>query len=177
MLLKRMRIWMVVLGVLVLWVTPGSTQPPAPTGPVNFKKLVPYVNPPLPGWKLQGKPTGTTVKSSYMKMSQAEARFTSGDKSLRLAIVDSSIAAMASLGMGVLKGIEVETSEEVTKSVKVQDYPAIETYKPQDKEGKLTIVVADRFVVTLEGEGIENIQELEDIAQHLELKKLAALSQ
>jgi hypothetical protein len=176
MLKHMVRTAVVLVSILVLLVGAGLAQQKTTEELVNFKQLLPFVNLKLPGWELQGEPEGSTVKSSMMKMSEAKADYKSGDKSLEVTIVDGSMAKMAFMGMGLMKGVEVQTSKETTRTTKVQGFEAVETFKHKDKDGQLTILVANRFVVTLEAKNVENIQELKDLADHLELKKLAALA-
>jgi len=175
MLSKVMRS-LLFLFIIVVWgVASGWAQGQAPGEPINFKELLPFVKIELPGWQLVGEPKGTTVKSAPMMMSQAKAEYKSGDKSLEVAIVDSSFGAMAAMGMGFLKGVEVESTEESTKTIQVQGFQAVENFKHKNHEGQLTIMVSNRFIVTVEGQGLENTQVLKDAADKLELKKLAGL--
>ena len=168
---------MVLSAILVFGVVSGRSQAPAPKEPVNFKQLLPFVKIDLPGWEMVGEPEGRTVKSAPMMMSQAKAEYKSGDKSLIVTVIDSSFGPMAAMGMGFMHKIEIESTEESTKTIEVQGFQAVENYKYKDKEGQLTIMVDNRFIVTLEGQGIDDTQVLKDTAEKMELKKLAGLGQ
>jgi len=144
--------------------------------PVNFRDLLPLVKVNLPGWGLQGEPQGQTVKTPQMTVSEVEADYVSGSKTLAIKIIDSSLGQAAYSGMGFLQGMEVDTSEETTRGTKIKDFPAVETYRSQDKEARLTILVAQRFLVALEGASFDGVQELKTVAEHLDLAKLAALA-
>jgi hypothetical protein len=58
----------------------------------------------------------------------------------------------------------------------VQGCKALETFRAKNKHGELNISVANRFWVKIDGEGIDNLQVLKDVAQQLDLKKLATLA-
>ncbi|MFP3869045.1 MAG: hypothetical protein ACLFUU_12970 [Desulfobacteraceae bacterium] len=167
----------VLSAILIFGIASGQSQAQAPGEPLNFKELFPFVNIELNGWERVGEPEGKTVKGTPMMMSQAKAEYKSGDQSLEITVVDSSFGPMAAMGMGLMKGMEVESTEESTKTIEVQGFQAVETYKPKAKQGQLTIMVGNRFIVSLEGQGIDNIQVLKDVAEKIELKKLADIGQ
>lgn len=141
--------------------------------PVHFKQLLPLVDLKIPGWDMEGKPNGMTMKQGKFSISEAKACFRSGDRTLEISIMDflgQTIPWMTSVQM------EMESSEERIRTTQVQGYKALETFRHQDKQGELSIGVADRFWVRIAGEGIDNIEVLQTVAQHLDLKKLATLA-
>jgi len=141
---------------------------------VNFKQLLPFVEIKLPGWSMQGKPDGTTVKQGDMMVSEARATYRAGDKTLEVTVMDFLGKSFPFLGEGQL--VEVESSEETVRSSKVQDFKAIETYRPREHNGELNIAVADRFWMKIEGDGIDSFEVLKTAAAQIDLKKLAGLA-
>jgi hypothetical protein len=140
---------------------------------VNFKELLPLVDINIPGWTMEGKPSGTTLKQGQVMVSEARGSFRAGDQTLEVIIMDF-------LGKSIpfLTGqhLEMESSEETGRTTEVQGFRAFETFRRQDKQGELNISVADRFWVKIDGEGIENLEALKTAAQQLDLKKLATLA-
>jgi hypothetical protein len=161
----------VVLTVLLAVVMLGGYSSFAQAQPVHFKELMAIVavEPPQ-GWEVAKKPKGQTMKSP-IQMSEAEVEFKSGDKRLEVKIVDG-LGGMMPL-MGLMRGMEMESSEEYMKSIEVQGFKGTESYKYNEKEGDIKLPVANRFLVTIEGKGIDNTDVLKEVAGKLDLKKLA----
>jgi hypothetical protein len=140
---------------------------------VHFKELVPFVDIKISGWTMEGKPSGTTLKQGEMSMSQAKAEFKAGDKTLEIMVMD-----FLGKPFPFLTGqqMEMESSEEIMRTTEVQGFKAMEHYRTQDKEGELNISVANRFWVKIDGKGIDNLKMLQEVAQQMDLKKLATLA-
>jgi hypothetical protein len=140
---------------------------------VNFKELLPFVDMKIPGWTMEGKPSGTTVKQGQMMMSEARVSFKAGDQTLEVIIMDFLGKPIPFL-MG--QQLQIESSEETVRTTEVQGFNAFETFRHQDKQGELNISVADRFWVKIDGEGIDKLEVLKNVAQQMDLKKLATLA-
>jgi hypothetical protein len=140
---------------------------------VNFKELLPLVDIKIPGWTMEGKPCGTTLKQGQVMVSEARVSFRAGDQTLEIIIMD-----FLGKSMPFLTGqqLEMESSEETVRTTEVQGFKAFETFRHQDKQGELNISVVDRFWVKIDGEGVENLAVLKNVAQQMDLKKLAALA-
>lgn len=128
----------------------------------------------IPGWEMEGKPQGMTLKHDQFTISEARASFRAGEKTLEITIMDFLGRAIPWLGAAVQ--MEMESSEEQVRTTQVQGFKALETFRFKDKQGELNIGVADRFWVIIRGEGIDNLEVLKTAAQHLDLKKLATLA-
>jgi hypothetical protein len=140
---------------------------------LNFKKLEPFVDVKIPGWTMVGKPGGTTVKQGPMSLSQAEAKYTAGNKTMKISVMDLS-GQHFPMQMG--QSMEMETNEQVVHTLDVQGFKGIGHYNKVDKEGDLIISVGKRFLVKVEGHKIDNLKVLQDATQNLDLKKLATLA-
>jgi hypothetical protein len=82
---------------------------------------------------------------------------------------------MAPFAMFLSAGYEKETEDGYEKSVKVGEYPGWEKWNSGSKDGELNAVVGKRFLLTLEGNGLESTKVLYDLAQATDLAKLAAM--
>lgn len=156
---------------LVLMVFPQGAQ----SQPVHFKELMAFL-PTVPpkGWQVEEGPKGTTIKSP-VPMSEAEIIFHSGEnKRLEVKIVDGFGGVLPFLGLA--HSMEMESSEEYQKPVTIQGFKGMETYKFKDKEGELQLAVANRFLITLTGHGLENNDLLKEIVGKMDLNKLAGLA-
>lgn len=142
---------------------------------VHFKELMAIlaIDPPQ-GWEVAEKPRGSTTKAP-VQMSEAHVEFKAGeDKRLEVRIMD--MPGGAALFMGLAQAVEMESSEEYIKPVTIQDHKGIETYRFKDKDGEIQLPVANRFLVTVKGSGLDNTEMLQAVAAKLDLKKLAALA-
>jgi hypothetical protein len=150
-----------------------SLAGPAWAEVVNFKELLPFVDIKIPGWTMEGKPCGTTLKQGKVMVSEVRVSFRAEDQTLEVIIMDF-------LGKPIpfLNGqhLEMESSEEIVRTTEVQGFRAFETLRHRDKQGELNISVADRFWVKIDGEGIDNLEVLKKVVQQMDLKKLGNLA-
>jgi hypothetical protein len=154
------------------WIIFGLAGP-AGAEVVNFKELLPFVDIKIPGWTMQGKPSGTTLKQGKVMLSEARVSFRAGDQTLEVIIMDFQGKTIPFL---TGQHLQMESSEETVRTTEVQGFKAFETFHLQDRQGELNISVADRFWVKLDAEGIDNLEVLSKVAQQMDLKKLAALA-
>ena len=140
---------------------------------VNYKELLPLVDIKIPGWTMEGKPSGTTLKQGDVMVSEARVSFRAGDQTLEVIIMDF-------LGKTIpfLTGqqLQMESSEETMCTTEVQGFKAFETCRLKDRQAEMNISVADRFWVKIDAEGIDNLEVLKNVVQQMDLKKLASLA-
>ena len=162
------RPWLILslVGLALVFGTPAAAQ-------IQFKQLLPFVEmQPPPGWEVAEPPSGTTTEVP-VKMTDVSVRFRSGGtKSIEVAIRDC-------LGDSLpikqhTQPLELKSGEGYSKPIQIQGFNGRESYRP-DKGGEINLNVADRFLVTVKGEGLENTEVLKAVAQKLDLPKLAAL--
>lgn len=152
-----------------------SSQTPKQVDPVNWRELIPFLVD-LPGFEAGGKPEGSTMTMGNYKVSQAEREYSSGDKELRITIIDGAYAQMAYAGIKMAMNFEIDTSDEYVKKVTIKGFPGIEKYEYEDKDGQIMLLVAERFVVQVEGENVPDTSELKKITEGLDLEGLAKLA-
>jgi hypothetical protein len=164
--------WIAALAALGLWgLAPAGT---APADTVHFQELVPFVEIKLPGWQMEGKASGTTVKQGDLQVSEARASFRAGDKTLEISVSDFLGKPIPFLALS--QEMEIETAEERVRTSMVHGFRALETFRSQEHQGELNIAVADRFWVKIDGDGIDSPEDLAAAARQMDLKKLAALA-
>ncbi len=144
--------------------------------PVHFKKLLPILEVAVPGWQKDGNPIGTTVKNQGIVFTEVEARYKKGEQSFQIKILDNPMVPMGFLGLGYTQGFIMESTEESVQGTKIFGYPTMETMRPQDKEAKIEMLAANHFLVVVEGQGFQNMQELKDVLAHFDIPKLAELA-
>jgi hypothetical protein len=83
---------------------------------------------------------------------------------------------MAPWAMFLTAGYERETSDGYEKSVNFDGNPGFERYNKGNKDGELNIVLGKRFLVTIEGNNIDDTKVLHEFASKLDASKLAAMA-
>lgn len=152
----------------------GKTADGKPIEPVSFKELQTAL-PEVSGWERQ-RPTGERM-TLPVAFSQAEARYTKDNARVEVKIVDSAFhqLLMAPWSMFLTAGYEKETSSGYERSVNVGGNPGFEKWNDDAKDGELNLVVAKRFLVSVEGRDIADLNVLKDFAAKLDTSKLSAL--
>lgn len=152
----------------------GKTPDGKAVEPVSFRDLQATL-PVVSGWTMD-KPRGERM-TSPVAFSQTEARYTSGSGSIEVKIVDSAFhqLLLAPWSMFLAAGYEKESTEGYEKSVTVGGNPGFEKWDSDDKDGELNLVVAKRFLVTIEGDDIADPKVLHEFASKVDTAKLAGL--
>ena len=76
--------------------------------------------------------------------------------------------------MFMAAGYEKESSSGYERSVNVAGHPGFERWNKRDKDGELNLVVNKRFLVTIDGNNIEDNKVLEEFATKIDAAKLAS---
>lgn len=126
---------------------------------------------PVAGWTM-GEVTSDKV-SGELPLTHAQTAYSSDGTVLKVEITDSGMIARAYANL--MWGYEEDTGGSRSKSTEVGSTPAVENWYASGKEGTLSLLVANRFIVTITGKGIDDIGVLHDFASKLDTTKLAAL--
>jgi hypothetical protein len=142
--------------------------------PVSFRELqtaFPTVN----GWTMD-KPKGERM-TSPVAYSESETRYRNGDAQIEVKIVDSAFQQLlvAPWAMFLAAGYEKETDDGYEKSTTLNGHPGFEKWNDRRKSGELNLVVAKRFLVSVEGEQLADMKQLHDFASQVDFGKLASL--
>jgi hypothetical protein len=152
----------------------GTTPDGKPVEPVSFQALQTAL-PELSGWE-RSTPTGERM-TAPIAFSEAETHYTMGETNVSVKIVDSAFSQMlvAPWAMFLTAGYERESSEGYEKSVNVGGNPGFERWNKDSKTGELNLVVAKRYLVTVEGDNINDTKVLHEFASKIDAGKLGAL--
>jgi hypothetical protein len=147
-----------------------------PVEPVSFRDLQTAL-PEVSGWT-RGEARGERM-TSPIPFSQTEARYEMGDARIEVKIVDSAFNQMlvAPWAMFLTAGYERESTDGYEKSVTVAGHPGFEKWNSRSKDGELNLVVARRFLVTIDGNDITDTRVLQEFASRVDAGKLASLAQ
>lgn len=152
----------------------GGSSDAKPVDPVKFQDLIALL-PEIDGWQKE-KPEGERMTAPF-PYSSAHASYTKGDARLEVKITDSGFNQMLLLpyAMFLQAGYSKESSSGYEKSTTVGGQPGWETWNSDAKNGTINAVVGKRFLVNVEGSGLENAKVLQDTAQRMDFAKLAEL--
>lgn len=142
--------------------------------PVPFQQLQAAL-PELSGWE-RATPTGERM-TAPVAFSQAEADYTMGEAEVTVKIVDSAFSQLliAPWTMFLTAGYERETQDGHEKSLNLGGNPGFERWDRSSKDGELNLVVAKRFLVTIDGRNISDTKVLHEFASRIDAGKLASL--
>ena len=137
----------------------------------ELKALLPDIS----GW------TKSDVKGEMVSMgfsqSNARARYTKGDSTIELEIVDSTMnqLILAPLAMFMASGFEEKSDDGYKKATQVAGFPGFEEWEKDSKHGEVTAVVANRFVVTASAHGVDSPEPAQKAIEAVNLSKLSGL--
>lgn len=141
--------------------------------PVPFQTLQAQL-PKVSGWEME-EPEGERM-TMPVPFSQVETKYTKGDARIEVKIVDTGFAQMlvAPWSMMLASGYSRESSSGYEKATSVAGNPAIEKWNKNSKNGELDVLVGKRFMVTLEGNDIDDMKQLQDFAANFNFGAIAA---
>lgn len=147
-----------------------------PVEPVDFRELKALLPAELAGMKrtsVEGEKNG----AMGMSIAKAEARYENDGASVKITVSDfgglSGFAAMAQFGWA-MQEIDRETENGYEKTITLAGNKAIEKYNKEGKNGEVRIMIKSRFMVEIEGNGID-MAAIKAAAAKLPMDKLAAL--
>jgi len=145
-----------------------------PVEPVSFRELQKYF-PEVSGWEM-GKAEGQKM-TAPVSFAEASVEYTKGDSRIEAKIVDSGLNQLifAPMTMFMVQGYEKETSEGYEKSIAVAGALGFERWNREGKSGELNLVIGKRYLVTLSGHDIADMQVLHDLAGKMDLGGLSNL--
>ncbi|MCF2495250.1 hypothetical protein [Dyadobacter chenhuakuii] len=145
--------------------------------PIDFRKLKELMPEKIAGMS-RTEATGEKSGAMGFTVSTASAKYKGeGDENLNIEIVDTGgiagVSTMALAGWSMAE-IDKETTTGYEKTTKIEGYKAFEKYDNEGKSGEVNVLVADRFVVNVQGDHI-TVDQLKNALKDLDLAKLGNL--
>lgn len=121
----------------------------------------------------EGEKTGM----AGLKYSIAKAKYTKGDTEVDINIIDGAGFAGIVTGLAAWSMVEVdrETTSGYERTTKLEGHKAFEKYDSQTKEGQLSVILSDRFIVNIEADNLEKEGLLRKLFAGLDINKLQKL--
>lgn len=144
--------------------------------PIDFRKLKDLL-PDKAGGLDRTEATGEKSGAMGFTVSTAEAKYKGGEKSINIEIVDTGgIAGVSTMALAAwsMAEIDKETTTGYEKTTTIDGHKAFEKYNTESKSGELNVLVADRYVVNVQGDNV-SIDQLKDVLGEINLAKLSGL--
>jgi hypothetical protein len=145
--------------------------------PVDFRKLKELMPETLIGLK-RSESAGEKSGAMGFTVSTAQATYNGkGEETLEIEIVDTGgIAGVSTMALATwsMADIDKETASGYEKTTSLEGYKAFEKYDNDSKSGEINVLVADRYVVNVEGTNV-TMEQLKEALEDIALSKLAEL--
>lgn len=144
--------------------------------PISFREIKKMMPSSLAGFDLQDT-EGQTTGALGFKISTLEATYEEDNDGFKVTVVD--VAGVGSLVKNMANWSEFEVDKEgkngYERTTTIDGHPALEKYNKRRERGEINILVENRFIISVKGEGISESQ-LQDAVEDLNLRKLARLA-
>lgn len=125
------------------------------------------------GWMSQTEHSSEKSGGFGFKVATAKAKYESGDKWIEIELTDLGGTPLAMFGLSFWDEIEVdrESKDEYEKTYTKDDNKYHEKYNKKNKEGEMTTVVKNRYVLNIEGQNVQ-LNDLEKARDAVKVKRL-----
>jgi len=143
-------------------------------GATDYKNWLPLIPETLGDLAKSGDPDVINMEMSGQSWSSLRQNYTdNSNKRASLTIVSGVIAPQAQ-AFQAMSHIQMETQDQIMKTVNVSGYKAVFQLNKANKNGSLMISLDEQTLVLIEGEPITSEKELTDLAKEVPLKKIAS---
>lgn len=154
-----------------------AAEEPAPLIPdvVDFSKLVPFL-PEAPATWTADKAEGSTDDIGGTKITSVHRDYKKGEgdtaPTTSISILDSAANPEYVASTTAAWNLSTSTPEGYTKTLTIEGMPGFETFENEGKHGTLWLMVAKRYVLTIETQNQES-KDLQDWLKRVDVKKLS----
>ena len=143
---------------------------------INFRELKPLLPDDLNGLDRTDL-SGETTATMGFSVSQATGKYGEGEQTMEMSLVDIGGVATAMMGMAAwsMTSIDRESDREIERTMDYKGRKAFLRYNKKNRSGELTVIVSNRFLVTVKGRGIE-MDDLTDGMDEVDLDDLEDLA-
>jgi hypothetical protein len=158
----------------------GAAEKAKPSPRAASVKVVPHEKlqallPQLPGWT-RGEVQGETVVQDT-PISRVHVSYDRDVSSLDFEIMDTLMNKdlLAELRTLIKAGYNQKRNDGYTKATMVKGFPATEEWTTEPRNGYISVLVAERFVVKVTANTVMNVDVMRKAVEAVDLQKLAAL--
>ncbi len=123
---------------------------------VDFRELRDLLPERLAGMK-RASTSGEKTGAMGFNVSTAEATYEDGDSRLEVKITDAAGVGMALLGLAAWSTVEIdrESDDGYERTTLIEGHKGFEKYDRNTRRGELSLIVAERFIVNIEGRDVD----------------------
>jgi hypothetical protein len=144
---------------------------------VDFKKLLPVL-PEGPGGWTADKAEGSTDDAGGNKITNVHRDYKKGEAdgapTTSISILDAAGNPDYVTATTAAWSMSTSTAEGYTKTLTIEGMPGFETFENEGKHGTLWLMVAKRYVLTIETQN-QDSKELQEWLKRIDVKKLAEI--
>ena len=144
---------------------------------VDFAKLIPILPEPSAGWTAD-KAEGSTDDIGGTKITSVHRDYKKGEgdtaPTTSISILDSAANPDYVASTTAAWSMSTSTPEGYTKTLTIEGMPGFETFENEGKHGTLWLMVAKRYVLTIETQNQES-KDLQEWLKRIDVKKLAGV--
>ena len=160
---------------LALVVGARAAEEPQLAEVVDFKKLLPILPEAPAGWTAD-KAEGSTDDIGGTKITSVHRDYKKGEgdtaPTTSISILDSAANPDYVASTTGAWNMSTSTPEGYTKTLTIEGMPGFETFENEGKHGTLWLMVAKRYVLTIETQNQE-AKDLQEWLKRIDVKKLA----
>lgn len=162
---------------LTIFAPARAAEEPQLAEVVDFSKLLPILPEAPAGWSAE-KAEGETSDVGGTKITSVHRDYKKGDGDTApitsISILDSAANPDYVASTTAAWSMSTSTTEGYTKTLTIEGMPGFETFENEGKRGTLWLMVAKRYILTIESQNQES-KELQEWLKRIDLKKLAAV--
>ena len=144
--------------------------------PINFRDMKKALPRSLAGVDFEGS-EGQTTGILGFKISTVEATYQEDETAFEVTVVD--VAGVGKLVKSMAKWSEFEVDKETRngyeRTTEIDGHPALEKYDERREEGETSILVENRLIVTVKGEGVSEKQ-MRRAVEDINIRELVKLA-
>ncbi len=156
--------------------TAGQGGPAAGPGPTAGLTLVPHTTletylPALPGWTFEYQPRGDTdAAEGYARI---QVNYSRGESGMSIEIVDTMKNPNSLDPLPATLASDAAAQQAGLTRTTVGGFPGVQEWTPEPRNGEVTVLLADRFVVKAVGSTVPDLATIRAAVEAVDLKKLA----
>lgn len=142
-------------------------------GAADYKGWLPLIPGTLGGLPRAGEPDGVNMEMGGQSWSSLHQEYSNkSNERVSLTIVSGIVAPQAQ-AFQAMSQMQMETQDQVIKTLKVSGYKSVFQLSKADKSGNLMISVNQQTLVVIEAEPITSKNKLVALAEEIPLQKIA----
>ena len=146
---------------------------PVPLGATDYKQWLPLLPETLGDLDRSGKPDGMNMEMGQQSWSSLQQEYSNKSKQVSMTIVSGIVAPQAQ-AFQMMSQMQMETEDQIVKTLVVSGYKAVFQLEKETKIGILTIGLNQQTLVAIEAKPTTDEGELVSLAKEIPLNKIAA---